>query len=558
MSKIFLIFLLSVNSAATRAWAGLEVYLDGEKPGLAVPAAIDPKAPLELEFARDEVETITIRIADVSPRKYVPLDDVKLKMRGSLGTEVDIKSYVGGTHLFAKSSADRKASGEVVDPLIPNELVQRPGFKTPVANIPSHPIYTFDLHVSPKARAGTFEGSLEFSYRDREDPYSIPLKIKVHKYTLPKRLELRSSFGFAPWGVLQKHYGAWSPEEMKLYKQYWGLASDHRIDLHKIYLQIPKGTGDLLTSGSVHEQSFEGVWEQVSSGNVGSYGYRWSTTDLPVPEEMKFPPNEGPGFQAARAYWEALDHSVLNHGLEKDAFVYFVDEPKAGVFDKLAAALKLIRSWAPHLQFMSTVAYDKKLDGAFNLWVENLFLWELPKFPSPQLYRSRQIEKNEKVWMYVGCNSHGCDGPEDIKLPDLVIDRSAAYTLALPFMALRYQANGILYYDTVYGYNSQERDSPWKDQFAFTGYGEGNLFYPCTPALCGVEGQNVIPSLRMKNLRDGMEDSEVLIAARKSGAPVDDWLKSLIPSARNFPLQASQYARIKTKALEYLDNHTNQ
>ena len=353
--------------------------------------------------------------------------------------------------------------------------------------------------------------------------------------------------------MLKKHYGAWNSEELKLYRKYFELASDHRIDLHKIYLSLPDkpGNGDLLTNGA-KGQSFMELWKGVESGDVSTFGYRWSTTDLPVPESMKYPATRPVAERALiKKYWQALNLAVARHDLQNSTYVYFVDEPKPETFPKLAASLKLIRPWAPDLQFMVTTHHKPVLEGAFNVWCVNLIEWDLPSFPKPEFYAARQA-RGEKLWLYVSCNSHGCDNADDVKLPDLVMDRPSAYQRVFPWMALRYKATGILYYDTVYGYNASE-NSPWKDPFQFTGYGEGNFYYPCTPAVCGTKDHEVLPSLRLKTLRDGLEDTQILAMARTRGLPVDQWIKELIPNARHFPVDTAAYESVKVRALEALE-----
>lgn len=542
-------FALCVNTAWAADSTPIEVYLNVEKPTLGPSSVWSEDHPITLNFARDEIKTLLVRLSLPSKPKHVlPLDHATLRMAAGHSANLHLKTYVAAAQYFDKSSARPKPAGEFTDILIPNELAAKPGFHIPPGNAPSRPVYAFDLHALPNAKPGDFDGVLQFKLA--QTLYSIPLHVRVFATTLPKKLELRSSFGFAPWPVLLKHYGAWNEKELELYKKYFALATEHRIDLHKIYLSLPSAAdaakNDLLSFSAKPEQAFTALWDELESGQSTPFGFRWSTTDLPVVEELKYPRTDDPqGLRIAEEYWRALDSSVASHGLERDTFVYFIDEPQKKEFAKIARAIKLIKTWAPHLQFLSTVAYDPQLDGAIDIWVENLFLWDL---------KGSRLPAAKKLWLYVGCNSHGCSGPENLMLPDLVTDRPTAYHLALPIMAVRFHAEGILYYDTVYGYTGSDGLAPWKDPFAFTGYGEGNLFYPCSPKLCGTDDQVALPSLRLKAMRDGMQDAEILLLAREKGAPVDDWLKELIPDVRHFPLEAAAYERIKVRALEFLSN----
>ncbi len=549
-AQFFLFFLPLV--VMNFAWADeLEIYSNGEKPFLSQPLSADAAAALRLDLPRDGNATVTVRLPTPGHGKLMSLLKASLILKDAAKHTATLRSYVVGVHYFPKSSFKRGSAGEMTDILVPEALARSPGFKIPVANIPSRPIYVFDVHAGVSAKPGLYEGDITFETNDEK--YSFPLKIRIYSTLLPKKFKLRTTFGYAPWTVLLKHYGAWNSEELKLYRKYFEIASDHRVDLHKIYLSLPDkpDSGDLLLAGG-KGQSFMDLWKSVESGDLSTEGYRWSTTDLPIPETMKYPSTRPVSEHAViKKYWQALNQSVKQHGLQKDVFVYFVDEPKPETFPMLAASLKLIRPWAPDLKFLVTTHHKPILEGAFNIWCINLIEWDVPKLPRPEFYAARQA-KGDELWFYVSCNSNGCSGPDDVHLPDLITDRPSAFLRVLPWMALRYKATGILHYDTVYGYNAGP-DSPWKDPFQFTGYGEGNLYYPCKPQVCGTKEHEVLPSFRFKTLRDGLEDAQLLAMARDKGLPVDQWIKELIPSVRQFPSDTAAYEKIKVRALEALE-----
>jgi hypothetical protein len=58
---------------------------------------------------------------------------------------------------------------------------------------------------------------------------------------------------------------------------------------------------------------------------------------------------------------------------------------------------------------------------------------------------------------------------------------------------------------------------PWVNQTAFGGTGDGTLFYPGTTAKIGGKTEIPVESLRLKGIRDGMEDYELLALAKKLG-----------------------------------------
>lgn len=518
-----------------------EIFPYGEKPGLATPQAAGE--PIDLALARGEFETVTIRLTG-DPRGS--LGKLRLQWRGEAEPGISVRAYWVGAHRLPSSSFRMlPPAGEVVDVLVPNEWLAEGKAKPPESHFPYTPTYLLEFRAPTAARPGSYEGTLEFHRGEHE--MRLPIRLRVYQAQLPDTFSLAASFGFAPWETLKKHYGDWNSAEMELYKKYIDLALEHRIDLHKFYVKFPEPTAkDPLAEAAVPAQSFLGQTMPLLSDRGGSH--RLKMTDLPVPQEQK----QGKA-EANRLFWQRLGASVKKHGLQDSTFVYFVDEPKPGDLKAIGENARRIRRWAPDLRLLVTHHHQPSLEGAFNIWCVNLFLWEKEGQPSPSFYRQRQKEKGEQLWFYVGCNSHGCTGAEDTGEPDLVMDRTSAYHRALPWVAFRYGAEGVLYYDTVYGYSHGGAESPWKDAFAFTGYGEGNLFYPCHKTLGGCSGQQALPSLRLKVIRDGLEDAEILRIGREKGLPVDDWVKALVPDARNFPRSAAPFEALKRKVLQSLE-----
>ena len=154
--------------------------------------------------------------------------------------------------------------------------------------------------------------------------------------------------------------------------------------------------------------------------------------------------------------------------------------------------------------------------------------------------------------MYTSCMAHGCNQPLESNSADLVIDRPSAFHRAFPWAAFDAKAEGILYYNTVEAYGAGEM-APWRDPFLFTGYGEGNLFYPCTQRFCGTSLLRALPSLRLKVLRDGLEDVEILEAGERAGLPVREWAKAAYRGVHDFAKKTSEFEKVKVRVLEALD-----
>jgi MYXO-CTERM domain-containing protein len=125
------------------------------------------------------------------------------------------------------------------------------------------------------------------------------------------------------------------------------------------------------------------------------------------------------------------------------------------------------------------------------------------------------IQKGKEVWMYQSCMSHGCSfgGGDTTIWPSYVVDVPAPRNRAMQWADFAYGVTGELYYETVMIYE----EDPWSSLYAFSGNGDGTLLYPGKPSKIGGTSQVPVPSLRLKHIRDGVEDYEYLALLVKLG-----------------------------------------
>jgi hypothetical protein len=97
--------------------------------------------------------------------------------------------------------------------------------------------------------------------------------------------------------------------------------------------------------------------------------------------------------------------------------------------------------------------------------------------------------------------------------PGYEIDRPGGAVRAMAWLGWRERVAGELYYDMIYGW----RADPWKQPRAFAGNGDGTLVYPGLPDRWGGRRPFPIPSIRLKIVRDALEDLEMLRLAEARG-----------------------------------------
>jgi uncharacterized protein (TIGR03382 family) len=98
--------------------------------------------------------------------------------------------------------------------------------------------------------------------------------------------------------------------------------------------------------------------------------------------------------------------------------------------------------------------------------------------------------------------------------PTYAIDSDATRNRAMEWMSFSYDMSGELYYEVTQAYFGGD---PWVNQNAFGGAGDGTLFYPGTTNRIGGQTEIPVESFRMKMIRDGMEDYELLAMAKALG-----------------------------------------
>ena len=108
--------------------------------------------------------------------------------------------------------------------------------------------------------------------------------------------------------------------------------------------------------------------------------------------------------------------------------------------------------------------------------------------------------------------------------PSYVIDSAAVANRIMPWMSWKYRIDGELYYSMVEAY-SHDND-PLKDVFLHGGNGDGTLFYPGRPGTIGGTTQIPLESIRLKLIREGLEDYEyfVLLSNLTDSATADRWV----------------------------------
>jgi hypothetical protein len=180
---------------------------------------------------------------------------------------------------------------------------------------------------------------------------------------------------------------------------------------------------------------------------------------------------------------------VLDH-----AYIYGFDERGQDQFENLERSAQALRKAFPEVLLMTT-AYDDSF--GLDSIVKTIDAWcpITPKFDMDKAAKARA--KNKFVWWYICC------GPIHPYANWFVDYPAIESRLLMGAMTAKYRPDGFLYYLLTYwNQNKPIEKGPfteWNPMTWTTWNGDGSL-------LCSGPGGKPVPTIRLENYRDGLED----------------------------------------------------
>ena len=240
-------------------------------------------------------------------------------------------------------------------------------------------------------------------------------------------------------------------------------------------------------------------------------------------------------------------------GLLKNAYIYGCDESPSTELTNLAATI--VKKEFPGVPLMTTA---KNRGGMLTSWD-----WYCPILPRYERERDQKM-KGKQVWWYICCNPRA-------PYPNVFIDSPAIdIRLLMGTMTAKYRPDGFLYYETTKG---QPRNPEPLGKSLYTNWvantntlgdinGDGYWFYLGPDRI-------PLPSLRVENFRDGLEDYayyEILRQkaedVRKNGT-AGEWLKeadaalkvpeSLVKSLTEFNRDPAELYRYRERLADLIE-----
>ena len=291
-------------------------------------------------------------------------------------------------------------------------------------------------------------------------------------------------------------------------RQSWDIMLDHRLNPDDISRTTPPVIEDLIYARSRGMNRFNilNIVPQPKNPNV-----KWICYSPPSA-------TEDPAFYPAfKARLDPYMDELRRHGLEKFAYIYGFDERQKEYYPGIDALWRKLKRDFPDIPVMTTaMMYRDMVKGHTDIPCLMTTDWYCPLTPDYNLELSEKLRKQGKqVWWYTCC------GPQYPYANMSSLEYPWIEGRLLGWMTHLYRSDGLLFWHVNYWNNNacvDESDTFFPFWHTYSGLhmpGDGIFLYPGKT--------NILPSIRLAQVRDGVEDYEWLqLATAKAGPDAAD------------------------------------
>lgn len=446
------------------------------------------------------------------------------------------------------------------DPLIPFE---RPGAgkKLEAArlvavpfDLPANETHGFwvDLHVPTEIPAGEYRGIYRVT-ADGGNSLEIPVTLAVWNFTLPQTPTLTTAFG-SPAQRMRSYYGRRADAGREPPPSDWQAVEEQCAQLLSEHRFNATPPADMLRPVAQPDGSFQIPSEQTQA--LRRFVDRYHVNALQVPHPSGVIKDPQAERDKLRAWLAAFDRAAQE--LDRPHLIFFVylkDEPNTRedyeYVQKWGRAMREVKSVVQVMVVEQTWTEPGKggadsawgdLYGAVDIWCPLFSLHH-------QDSTAKRQGLGETVWAYTAL----CQGPPT---PWWHIDYPLLNYRVPAWMAWRDGIKGLLYWGGMSYW--RETDDPWLHAPVYTGRGapqqgdrgirfngEGSLVYPARAV--GYDG--IVPTIRLKALRDAIEDYEYLAILGRLGkaAEADKIVRRLTESWFQWDKDPAAYEKARAE-----------
>ena len=533
---------------------------------------------VEIKSAKNEVESFQVVVAALKENIKIvkaEISDLVAKNGSKIGKE-NIKLF-RAEYVRVRRSSPRAELGPglYTDPLVPfiNPLTGKPiepqrqvrkverwGEPTTTVGyeiyaVPfevfkgqNQPIWV-DVYVPKNVPAGLYKGKFTVTAAGNISG-QIPVTLTVWDFTLPDGPTHRNHFG--SFYNITRYFNVKRDSERfkQIEMRYCEAMAEHRINPPIPRRLLPKVNND--GSLNITPEKHQALKEFISKFHVTDFEIpRAPFVSLPrstLKSDYKYIP---PAVrEKAIRYYRQFYSYLKKNGWEKRAYLYMLDEPNLREnYEQVIVLGRLVHEAVPQLKclvveqtYLQNPSWPN-IDPAVDIWCP---LWSFIDGKTI----NEKIAHGDQVWSYTALVQRSPRyHPEYEKVKGLDppywhIDRPLTVYRVPTWINRRYNITGLLYWTTV-----TKVIDPWLNP-AFSHYGihfngGGFLFYPGLP--CGIDGP--IAGMRVKNLRDGMEDYEYFAILEKlvGKEAVKKIVNTIAPNWWNFSRDPDEFLVAREK-----------
>jgi MYXO-CTERM domain-containing protein len=483
----------------------------------------DPAPPLQssiaLSCARNEFCAFQVAVSADSSGSVTVTDvsvpDFNGSCGGSLATSLSLVYREAFLDVMTQSNS-QGVTGMWPDPLVPKVDAfygeTRNAFPAQIAASQTQGFW-IELLIPDDQAAGTYSGNVTVTAMGQA-PMTVAVSIQVRAFSLPSTASLGSAYGFDWDGPCVGHFGGYGGANCDdaqleaLNALYFQDALNHRLTISELVYAPPitNGAGDFTTFDTLYGPFLDGTAltgpNKLASAKITSIAYT--------------------GDRVAASYTAWATHFKAMGWFDR-VFDYTCDEPPNGCdWSDIPTRAAIVHQGDPDFRTLTTTtiqaAQTNNVLSSLDILVPIINeMYGTTEDPYPGNQRSSYDafvqEPNKLLWMYQSCEPSSSCSNGSVEgysgWPTMFIDESAISNRMMQWMHFEYQTSTDLYYDTTYAMSNATQDA-WATQYEFGNNGDGSIWYPGKPSLIGGTHDIPIESIRMKMLREGMQDYEYL------------------------------------------------
>ena len=381
-----------------------------------------------------------------------------------------------------------------------------------------------DVTVPPGTPSGWYTATVTVTAGNKTLS-TMPVRLELWQVDLPSTATLRSDFGMSWDGACVQQYGGYTgcgqvvggsdDAGVEYFHQlYTAFALDHRVSIGGAVYAGPSGS-DWTHFDSVYSGMLDGTAKtRLAGAKLTTLDYVGQTDPTTL------------------ALWES--HFKSKGWL--DVLVYYhCDEPASGnscTFAQALAEENTVHMAASDFRTLLTanvadITNNGLLDSVDVITpvVDQMQPHMMPsQRPMYDSFLMRSAQK--RLYWYQSCDEHeSCDnagtpGPATATWPSYMADASPMRNRVFQWLAYVFNVQGELYYAADLCFQQPcggGTTDPLRSIYAFSGNGDGTLFYAGKPEVIGGTHHVPMSSIRFELIREGMEDYELLHALDAGG-----------------------------------------